>query len=84
MAQIAGRRIKLETTGAIVTVHADVTLDRIVEACERRASSLEDPGFCIDCGQEARQVEPDAREYKCESCGMYCVFGAEELLLMLA
>jgi len=82
--RIAGRRITLETTGTIVVVHATVTLDRVVEACERRSTSLEDPGFCIDCGQEASQVEPDAREYRCESCGMYRVYGAEELLIMLA
>lgn len=39
-------------------------------------------GFCTACGDEAFGVEPDARNYKCESCGERKVFGAEELLIM--
>lgn len=39
------------------------------------------PGFCLNCGDEADGVEPDAREYKCESCGERQVAGAEEILL---
>lgn len=38
-------------------------------------------GFCLACGAEASCVEPDARGYKCESCEMNLVFGAEELML---
>lgn len=38
-------------------------------------------GFCMACGEEASGVEPDARNYKCESCGANQVFGAEEILL---
>ena len=39
-------------------------------------------GLCRACGEEAYGVEPDARKYKCESCGAREVYGAEELLLM--
>lgn len=39
-------------------------------------------GRCIACGAEAHGVEPDAREYECESCGECRVFGLEELLMM--
>lgn len=39
-------------------------------------------GFCIECGAEAFNVEPDARKYVCESCGAKAVYGAEELVLM--
>lgn len=39
-------------------------------------------GLCIACGAEANGVEPDARHYECESCGMKKVFGLEELILM--
>lgn len=39
-------------------------------------------GFCIACGEEAMQCEPDARHYKCESCNEDSVFGASELLIM--
>lgn len=44
--------------------------------------SLDNPGFCLDCGEECQGVEPDARRYRCESCGMPAVFGLEELLIM--
>jgi hypothetical protein len=39
-------------------------------------------GFCLACGDMACGVEPDAREYECESCGECKVYGAEELLMM--
>lgn len=48
------------------------------------ASSWNDMGFCLACGDEAYNVEPDARRYECESCGRMTVYGAEELLLMFA
>ena len=38
-------------------------------------------GFCLACGAEAEGVEPDARGYKCESCELNLVFGAEEIAL---
>ena len=44
-------------------------------------STLDNPGFCLACGEEAGSVEPDARDYECEFCGKYQVYGAEELLL---
>jgi hypothetical protein len=39
-------------------------------------------GLCTGCGQEAYGVEPDARRYECEYCGLPLVYGVEELLLM--
>lgn len=54
-----------------------VTLDQIIAAVEADDCR----GFCIGCGAEAYNVEPDARHYACESCGERKVFGAEELLL---
>ena len=38
-------------------------------------------GFCVECGDRAYGVEPDARRYRCEACGAQAVFGAEELLI---
>jgi hypothetical protein len=67
-----------------VKIHPSITTDRVLEACEREMTSLDNPGFCIACGEEAEGCEPDAREYECESCGEPRVYGAEELLLMLA
>ena len=39
-------------------------------------------GFCLACGKAQSGVEPDARKYTCESCGVPKVYGAEELVLM--
>ena len=39
-------------------------------------------GFCLGCGSENSEVEPDARKYECESCGEKRVYGAQEVLLM--
>ena len=61
-------------------VHVSVTWERVVEACERRMRTLDNPGFCVACGQEAMGCEPDARRYRCESCGERAVYGAEELV----
>ena len=55
---------------------AEITTDMIIEACERDDGT----GFCIACGQERMYCEPDARNYECESCGEFKVFGAQELL----
>lgn len=64
--------------------HKDLTDAAILEACERRRSSLDDPGFCLACGLEAHGVEPDARSYECEACGEKQVFGCEELMMEIA
>ncbi len=41
-------------------VHHSITAERVQEAVERAAASLDNPGFCIVCGAEAEGVEPDA------------------------
>lgn len=51
---------------------------------ERACRSGEYVGYCTACGAESYGVEPDAREYECENCGEKQVYGAEELLLMVA
>lgn len=54
-----------------------ISLAQIVAAVE----ADDNLGFCVDCGEEAYGVEPDARNYICQYCGKPQVFGAEELLL---
>ena len=49
------------------------------EYCDRSESN---EGICLACKEEAYGVEPDACNYKCESCGATEVFGIEELLAM--
>jgi hypothetical protein len=64
--------------------HPSITADRVCEAVEREMTSLDNPGFCIACGEEADGCEPDARNYECEYCGAHKVFGASELLMHLS
>lgn len=40
-------------------------------------------GFCKSCGHSQDGCEPDARNYRCESCGAMDVYGAEECLMGL-
>jgi predicted RNA-binding Zn-ribbon protein involved in translation (DUF1610 family) len=64
----------------MATNKVKVTIEQVMEAVE----AGDNAGFCIACGAETDGVEPDARNYECEDCGEHKVFGAEELLLMLA
>jgi hypothetical protein len=54
-----------------------VSVERIMAAIE----SGDNIGFCKECGAEADGCEPDARNYRCESCGAMAVYGAEEMLV---
>lgn len=65
-------------------IHRSVTAARVSRAVERGMRSLDDPGFCLACGKSAHGVEPDAQRYRCESCGRPAVYGAEEVLMMVA
>lgn len=39
-------------------------------------------GYCTYCQKFTNScVEPDASKYKCEECGLYTVYGAEEAIL---
>jgi len=62
-------------------IHSSVTAARVTSAVEREMTSLDNPGFCLACGEEAMGVEPDARKYECEYCGAHEVYGASELLI---
>ena len=65
-------------------IHDSITIDRVIDAVEEYMVSLDNPGFCINCGQNADGCEPDATKYKCECCGAHAVYGAEFLLEMMA
>jgi hypothetical protein len=64
-------------------MHHSITLEKVLEACERRMTTLDNPGFCIACGNEQEGCEPDARKYECEACGKKAVYGSDELAMML-
>ena len=50
-------------------------------AAEESEVGTSDSGFCLACGMEKFQVEPDARRYPCDSCGKCEVYGAQEILI---
>ena len=52
-----------------------------VSASSILGMDLEDIGYCLACGAERYQTEPDARRYPCEDCGRSTVYGAQELLM---
>lgn len=58
-----------------------IAIVQLTDALERYNSGLDNPGFCLACGEEADGCEPDARGYECESCGAKAVYGAEEVLI---
>lgn len=62
------------------TPAARISMARLMRAVQADDSI----GFCTSCGAEASGVEPDARGYRCESCGQSAVYGAEELLSQTA
>jgi hypothetical protein len=70
------RILKLKTKSGMETKGFELT------ETEFQNADNESQGYCIECGDEAYGVEPDARKYECESCEKHGVFGASELLMM--
>ena len=62
-------------------IHPSITAERVMDAAERQTYGLDNPGFCLACGNEQEGCEPDARNYVCEACGERQVFGASELMM---
>lgn len=67
----------------INTMHESLTVERLTEAVERQRTTLDNPGFCVVCGAEAFECEPDMKEEPCEFCGANGVYGAEEILISI-
>lgn len=67
--------------GNAMKMHKSLTAAKIIMAVQRWNTGLDNPGFCIACGNEQEGCEPDAREYECEACGEKKVYGASELLM---
>ena len=36
--------------------HPSITEDRVLDACERHMSTLDNPGFCLACGKMPKAV----------------------------
>lgn len=64
-------------------IHKSITRQRVMAMAEESMFGMSDDGICLACGEETMGVEPDARNYRCESCGKKAVYGAEEILFMV-
>ena len=62
--------------------HVQIDYDRLEDAVKRQMFGLDNPGFCLACGEEQEGCEPDARKYECDVCRRHEVYGASEVLLM--
>lgn len=58
---------------------AKLNIDAVIAAAQNEEEYI---GFCLACGAENYDVEPDARKYECDECGKEKVYGAQEILLM--
>ena len=65
-----------------VQVHRSITEDRVLELVKEQMTTLENPGICLACGEDADGCEPDARGYTCEVCEKPYVYGAQEIMMM--
>lgn len=65
-------------------MHPTITLDRVMEAVDRYNTVLDNPGICLACGADHDGIEPDACGYICEECEEPQVYGASEILIMIA
>lgn len=60
-------------------IDKSITMEVILAAVEANNGT----GFCIHCGHEHMECEPDMRQGECENCGSLAVYGAEELLIQV-
>jgi hypothetical protein len=70
------------TTQPFQSRNGETLLKPVLTEEEYRSFQNDYAGFCLGCGETADNVEPDARQYICESCSRPRVYGFEELLLM--
>ncbi len=66
-----------------MTIHNSVTPERVEDAVKRQMFGLDNPGFCLDCGADHDECEPDASGYECYECGESKVEGAQNVLMMI-
>jgi len=48
---------------------------------EAAISKHKHKGFCLNCGQDVRDIAPDARKLKCPHCSKCCVCGTAIILM---
>jgi hypothetical protein len=71
--------VKLRTLGVsrMPTKRFTVSLEELEETTFGDSTD----GICLSCGERQSGCEPDARRYKCESCGENNVFGIPDAVM---
>lgn len=64
-----------------MNIHSSLTPEVVLKAAEESMYGMENLGFCIACGAEHYECEPDARNYECDECGERQVYAAAELIM---
>jgi hypothetical protein len=60
-----------------------ITTERVLAAVADTMFGLGRPGFCLSCGADADDCDPDSRNIECGVCHRLRVFGAEEVLMRI-
>ena len=64
-------------------IYSKKQIDRIIGVTVTTEEAYDDTnGFCLNCGEEAYGIEPDAHEYTCSLCNKNTVYGIQELGIM--
>lgn len=58
------------------TWNKDITYEDLEHGAREQLFGMENIGFCIECGFQSDECEPDAAEYICDDCGKPTVYGA--------
>ena len=65
-------------------IHPSITQERVIDAVEAQMYGTANPGFCLACGADHDECEPDASGYTCYECDLPAVEGAQNVLMMIA
>lgn len=65
--------------------HHTLTIRKMNRAIVRRMTTLANPGFCIVCGRNYKDCEPDTQARLCtnKKCNKLTVYAPEEILLRI-
>jgi hypothetical protein len=73
--------INAETTDETLGYKMKPTPEKLLKLATELAEEDDNQGICVECGSTQSDCEPDASNYRCEECGSYSVYGAEQIML---
>jgi len=67
-----------------MSLPSNLTMEILESALRESLFGMRSIGFCMACGEEHDHVEPDAKNYECNSCGEMEVCGVTYLYMCFA